>query len=277
MKQLLRDWLPPVLTNTIRRLISSKPDNNQCNIAFEGDYQTWEEAQANSSGYNQADILEKVKNATLKVKNGEAVYERDSVLFDHVEYAWPVLAGLMWVAAQNQGKLHALDFGGSLGSSYFQNRQFLSSLTEVTWSVVEQSHFVECGREFIADDCLRFYSTIDECLEQRSPHVILLSSVLQYLESPHIILEEIGNVGASLIILDRTIVNKTERDIPYNQIVPPSIYSASYPCWSLSEDELIKSLSVSYHLVSDFPSLNFPALKEIESIFKGFIFIKKTS
>jgi putative methyltransferase (TIGR04325 family) len=183
----------------------------------------------------------------------------------------------MWVAAQNQGKLHVLDFGGSLGSSYFQNRQFLSNLTEVTWSVVEQPHFVESGREFIQDDCLQFYLTIDECLERRSPNVIVLSSVLQYLENPHIMLEKLRNIDASVIIIDRIIVNKTRRNFLYNQIVPPSIYSASYPCWSLSEDVLIKSLSVSYHLVSDFPSLNFPALKEIESIFKGFIFVRKIS
>ena len=59
-------------------------------------------------------ILGKVLEATLKVKNGEAVYERDLVLFDHIEFYWPVLSGLMWVAARNNGRLNVLDYGGTL-------------------------------------------------------------------------------------------------------------------------------------------------------------------
>ena len=269
MKQLLRAWLPPILSNTIRRLISSKSDNNQCNIAFEGDYQTWEEAQANSSGYNQADILEKVKNATLKVKNGEAVYERDSVLFDQIEYAWPVLAGLMWVAAQNQGKLHVLDFGGSLGSSYFQNRQFLSNLAEVTWSVVEQPHFVECGREFIQDDCLQFYLSIDECLEQRSPNVILLSCVLQYLQDYIESLKYLLKTKIPIVIIDRTPFVDTDERITI-QTVPEWIYPASYPCRFLNEDKFIQLfIQFGYETVEDFPSLD---NSNIPSQWKGLIF-----
>ena len=31
-------------------------------------------------------VLEKCKNALLKVKNGEAAYERDSVLFNQIQY-----------------------------------------------------------------------------------------------------------------------------------------------------------------------------------------------
>ena len=45
----------------------------------------------------------------MKVKKGEAVYERDSMIFDQIEYSWPVLFGLMWAAAQNSGYLKVLD------------------------------------------------------------------------------------------------------------------------------------------------------------------------
>ena len=40
-----------------------------------------------SSGYDSQLILDKVLTSTLKVKNGEAAYERDSVLFDEIQYA----------------------------------------------------------------------------------------------------------------------------------------------------------------------------------------------
>ena len=45
------------------------------------------------------------------MKNGEAVYERDSVLFDEIQYSWGLLAGLQKAALENDGKLCVLDFG----------------------------------------------------------------------------------------------------------------------------------------------------------------------
>ena len=89
-------------------------ENNTC---FEGSYSTWQEADALSNVYGNMDILEKVLSSTMKVKNGEAVYERDSVIFYQIEYSWPVLTGLMCVVAQNSGCLKVLNFGCSLGSS----------------------------------------------------------------------------------------------------------------------------------------------------------------
>ena len=91
------------------------------NTSFEGSYSTWQEADAHCNCYDNGDILEKVHSATLKVKNGESVYERDSVIFDQIEYSWPILTGLMWAAAQNSGCLKVLDFGSSLGSSNLEN------------------------------------------------------------------------------------------------------------------------------------------------------------
>ena len=75
---------------------------------WSGDYLTWNEAYNQSLGYDQSNILEKVKGATLKVKKGEAIYERDSVLFNSVEYSWPLLSALMWVAAKNKGRINVV-------------------------------------------------------------------------------------------------------------------------------------------------------------------------
>ena len=82
----------------------------------------------------------------MTVVDGRAAYERDSVLFEEVEYVWPLLASLMWVGARHLGSLNVLDFGGSLGSTYFQNRIFLATLPSVRWNIVEQPRHVEVGR-----------------------------------------------------------------------------------------------------------------------------------
>jgi hypothetical protein len=47
----------------------------------------------------------------------------------------------MWSAVMHGGELRVLDFGGSLGITYFHNQDLIQNLT-VSWSVVEQEHSV---------------------------------------------------------------------------------------------------------------------------------------
>ena len=110
-----------------------------------------------------------MKYATLEVIAGRAAFERDSVLFNEVQHSFPVLAGLLRAATENEGRLCVLDFGGSLGSSYFQCRGFLSVPSLLSWNVVEQPHFVRCGRECIESEQLKFYFTIDDVLKENKP------------------------------------------------------------------------------------------------------------
>lgn len=268
IKSLARDWLPPVVTRALRKV-------HGVGIRFEGEFSTWEEAAARCSGYDAEHILAKVLDTTLKVKRGEAAFERDSVLFDEIEYAWPVLAGLMWAAARNGGVLNVLDFGGALGSSYFQNRKFLQALPAVRWNVVEQAHYVQAGQEHIQDEYLRFYTTIDACLTENQPNVILLSSVLQYLPDPASVFQLLTAVRANTLILDRTCyANDGVKPIIKIQTVPSKIYAASYPCRFFNEHELIRDLnSRGYSLLETFPSLD---KLDDSATWKGHIFTLET-
>ena len=242
-RELALDWLPPAIFRWIR---SRRRAENR----YSGDFATWEQARAECSGYDAAEILAKVLDATLKVKRGEAAFERDSVLFDQVEYAWPVLSGLMWVAARNRGKLSVLDFGGALGSTYFQNRRFLQALPEVRWNVVEQAHYVEAGQANIQDTQLRFYRTIEECLSEVRPNVVLLSGVLQYLQSPMDIIDGVSGIGADSLIVDRTPFSNLDRDRILIQRVPSTIYAASYPMWAFSMQKFMGLLETNWRLIA---------------------------
>lgn len=244
-KEIAHEYLPPILVRLLQKLRGG-------GISFGGDYATWTDAKAHSSGYDADDILAKVLAATLKVKRGEAAFERDSVVFDRVQYTWPVLAGLMWAAARNDGRLNVLDFGGALGGSYFQNRKFLEVLADVRWNVVEQGHYVKSGKKHIQDEILRFYPTISACMLENTPNVILLSSVLQYLEKPINILQELRNVGAAVMIIDKTPLANIHGDKLLIQQVPTSIYSASYPMWVLSFATLSEELERHWRIVNRF-------------------------
>ncbi len=249
LRALIRDWFPPAV---IRWLIRVRGGG----IRFEGKFATWEDASVHCTGYDAQVILDKVLAATLKVKRGEAMFERDSVLFDKIDYSWPVLSGLLWVAAQHGGSLNVLDFGGALGSGYFQNRKFLQALPSIRWSVVEQEHYVAAGREYIQDEVLRFYRSVEECLFENSPNVVLLSSVLQYVPQPYDVIDSIMAAGPQVIIFDRTsFLNEHAEAYITIQQVPDSIYRASYPCHFFVEETICNYLtSKGYELHEVFES-----------------------
>ena len=222
------------------------------NYGYSGDYETWNAAFKRSHGYNTQTILEKVKAATLKVKNGEAEYERDSVIFNKIEYSWPLLSALMWVTALNGKKISVLDFGGALGSSYFQNKKFLDTLDMVQWHVVEQKSFVECGREFIKDQRLDFFYSVDEAIRENGlPDVLLIACTLPYVEQPYIFLNELMQYQIPYFILDNTPFNYTSKDRLTIQTAHPSIYKASYPCWLLHYEKVIKVVKKNYEIISE--------------------------
>ena len=245
IKSLLREILPPVFLRVMKKLFRS-------GIVFKGNYSTWEEAVKASSGYDQLNILEKTKNSTLKVKLGEEVYERDSVIFDHIEYSLPVLSGIMLAAAKDAGRLSVLDFGGSLGSSYYQNRKFLNLLPNVLWGIVEQPHYVNFGREFIQDERLRFFDSIEDCEADLRPNVVLLGSVLHYLSNPFKILDYLKMDSINFLIIDRTPFSKLKLNKISVQTVPSSIYKASYPCWIFSRRSFEEIVGQNWQLIEEF-------------------------
>lgn len=248
MKEILKELLPPILIKLHRHGLSGR-------YGYFGNYRKWEDAISDSGGYDADAILNKVKESLLKVKNGEAAYERDSVLFDSVQLSWPLLAALLWIASKNGNKLSLIDYGGSLGSSFYQNRRFILHLNELIWNIVEQPKFVDCGKCYFEDDHLKFYYTIDECLERHHPCAIIFSSVLPYLERPYEFLKSVIDMEIPYIIIDRTPFIEHGDDRLTVQKVPPSIYNASYPAWFFNQEKFLNLFSKDYELVAEFDAL----------------------
>jgi putative methyltransferase (TIGR04325 family) len=267
--KLVKEIVPPIALNIYRNVLHQ--------AFFSGNYKTWQEAQRASTGYDSDLILNKVKQALLQVKNGQAVYERDSVLFDKMHYSWPLLAGLLWVASREGNRLNLVDFGGSLGSTYYQNIKFLTHLNELAWSIIEQKKFVEYGKRHFENDHLKFYHDLDECMSARHPDAILFSSVIQYLENPYDLLTNVLKKGFTYIIFDRTSFLEKGDDRITVQKVPPEIYPASYPAWFFNQDRFLNFFSKDYVLITDFESFESFRIGSISAQNKGFIFQKKNT
>ena len=141
------------------------------------------------------------------------------------------------------------------------------------WNIVEQSHHVEIGKAWFEDDHLHFYADIAECLRETQPNIALLSSVLQYLENPYSLLEQIIGLPCDFFIIDRTPFWAGLTDRLCVQSVPPNIYHASYPSWIFSKHQFLFLNETSCQIIAEFESLdnlNAP----VKAIWQGIILEK---
>jgi len=240
----------------------------------------WTEVLKSCQGYDNAKILDKVKSAALKVKNGGALFERDSVLFYEPEYNDELIKVFDLIAENSHGHLHLIDFGGSLGSVYFQYWAKLSKYKNVKWNVIEQPHFVEFGKKELSSDELMFYYSFQESILEHDINAIFLSSVISYMEEPYKLLSEIMALNLEFIVIDKTLLTAFSADLLCKQVVKEPIYEASYPCWLLSKEKLIKFITVNYDLVNEFNPYSFKQFittEKKEAVFSGLVFRIRTN
>lgn len=241
LTRFMKDLTPPLLFRVLRRLKGQV-------ITFTGDYPSWDAALADASGYDSDEILTRVANATRKVVAGEAVYERDSVTFDRVEYSWPLLASLLQVALE-RGSLRVVDFGGSLGSTWRQNAAFLRRLNvPLSWCVVEQDNFAALGQAEFGAEVLRFSSSIQTAGES-GVDVVLFCGSLSYVPDPLAVMDQAVAAGAPYAIIDRLPVAAAVRDRIMVQHVREPIYRASYPIRVFAEQRLDEQLLRDWRII----------------------------
>jgi putative methyltransferase (TIGR04325 family) len=269
IKKIIKSITPPIITSLYGDIRNP--------VSFQGTYKSWAEAKQYSTGYDADAIVEKVRDALLKVKEGKAVHERDSVLFDKVEYSWQLLAGILWVGAQRGNRLTVLDYGGSLGSTFFQNRKFLKDIIHLNWNIVEQKKFVEIGKQYFENERLKFHSSLSDCLNTTSPDLAIFASVLSYIENSTDLFDEIFRTGVEFCIIDRTLITDEKKDIITVQHVEPPIYHAKYPCRIFARTGLLSCLGQKYDLIEEYVndegrSISIPGG---EAVYKGFIFRRK--
>jgi putative methyltransferase (TIGR04325 family) len=227
--------------------------DNQPKYGWFGNYLSWAAVLKEADGYDSGVILERTKNSLLKVKAGKAVYERDSVVFDKREYPFALISFLQHSALKKREALHIIDFGGSLGSTYYQIKDFLTPNVCLSWNVIEQEHYVATGKVHFEDKLLKFYDTIDQCIEDKRIDFVLLSSSVQYLEEPHVFLKKLAAYRFDFILFDRTAFHAEANDRLTLQVVPPVIYPASYPAWFFNQEKLLDHFTEGYDVVADFP------------------------
>lgn len=264
VRKIAKILVPPIIISALKR-ISAK---QQVTFVI---HESWEDAERASEGYDSDSVIEKVRQSAKLVFEGDAVYERDSVVFDEIEYSYPLLAALLFVAA-NSGSLRVIDFGGSLGSTYQQNRRFLANLkTNCEWRIVEQKKIVDIGRQEFTNEILSFYQSIEDAKKDGIDAVLFGSSIC-YVSNPYDFMKKAKLIQAPFIIFDRTPITNNIEDTFAVQHVPESIYKTSYPIRNFSESNIIKFFNDDYALVEKWVCDIQP---DPNTIAMGFIFKRK--
>jgi putative methyltransferase (TIGR04325 family) len=101
---------------------------------------------------------------------------------------------------------------------------------------------------------LVFYKSIEECMAKTTPNVVLCSGVLQYMEDPSRLVDEINDTAIRVLILDRT--PWTEGTTTKLTIqTPQSIYpGTSYPMWIFTKQAFFSFFETKWQLVAIFNS-----------------------
>lgn len=237
-----RQWVPRPARTWWRRIFRRR--------VFQGNYSGWAEACAVAGGYDDPGASARVIAAARGVREGRALWDRDGVLFSRPMTHEPLVSALRRVALDKAGALDVVDFGGGLGSTWWQHRSLLREY-RVSWRVVERPQLVEAGRREFSDAVLSFYPTLVEALSVGPTQVILLSSVLSYLQDPHALVREVVKGRIPHVIVDRTPFIAGKRDRLAVQSAPREIGGGRYPCHLFNRDRLFAAFQADYELAEE--------------------------
>ncbi len=92
------------------------------------------------------------------------------------QYDYPVL---FWMQKLLTDGTNVFDFGGNVGTHYFQYRGYLQLTDTVTWTVLDLPEIVKAGKHRHSEQNLFF---TDDVNQVRQADILLASGVVQYIE-----------------------------------------------------------------------------------------------
>lgn len=203
-------------------------------FGLSGPYASWEEAVKASVGYDSPFVLEKVRDALIKVLDGDYAYERDGVAFARP----PEKNTLRRILSEmSVPQTRIVDFGGGLGGTLINNLDILGGL-EKSYIVVEQEHFCVAGRDIAEkyDLPLQFAESLDQIpADGDRVDVVILSGVLQCIRDWDAIVKKVVALSPTHIIVDRQPLTLGKEKIFVQENEGYYAEKVSYPKWRLNQ------------------------------------------
>lgn len=171
-------------------------------------------------------------------------------MFYEPKYVYRLCAAILRCAVQNNNKgVRILDIGGSLGSTYFQNREYLKDIENLEYVIAEQNHFADYGHKNLEDGRLSFIKSEDIFKEENNDNfdIVLMAASLQYIPEYQEIISKIIKINPRYIIFDRLLIGDKMRIS--KETVPEEIYKSSYPVIIFTESQIRNYFEPDYELI----------------------------
>ena len=217
-------------------------------IYFSNEKKDWLSALRLSKSYDDRIIFDKVKNTydNLTDKKSE-FYERDGLILRSKPDEEELIKFLKDKIDINN-TIEVLDYGGSLGSRFFSNYNFIKK-NKIKWNIVEQENFVKYGRKFLQRKDLSFYNNLEECFNEKKINCVIFSGSIQYLENYLDVLKKIKTFNIRYIFFDNLPLSSYKDHKIYVQNISKKIYNSSYPIRIFSKElflDEVKKLNFSF-------------------------------
>ena len=232
-------------------------------IYFSNEKKNWLSALKSSKSYNDEIIFNKVKKIYDNLNNKKfEFYERDGLILSSKPDEKDLIKFLKDKIEINNS-IETLDYGGSLGSRFFSNYEFIKD-SKIKWNIVEQRKFVQYGKKFLQNDFLYFYNSLEECFSEKKINCVIFSGSIQYLENYYEILKKIKNFNIRYIFFDNLPLSNHAKHRIFVQNISKKIYDSSYPIRIFSKEFFLDELKKLKFGISD--------LKNKKTVFYGFTY-----
>lgn len=231
-------------------------------IYFSNQKKSWELARNSSSTYQNIQIFKKVINCYEKIKNKNyEFYERDGLIFNVKPDELDLIQFLKKNIAQKKETIQVLDYGGSLGSRFFSNYNFIQN-NNIHWNIVEQKEFVDYGQKNLQKSNLFFFNNLNDCLKLKKIDCVIFSGSLQYLKDYLEILNELKQNNIRFIFIDYLPLSKYKEHKIFVQNIPKKIVYSSYPIHIFSKNVFVNEIQkINFNIIK---------LKIKPTVFYGF-------
>ena len=228
----LAEWiLPPKIKTLIRACFSF--------IVGFTKVDSWEIAVRKSVGYESENVLAPLMQGTIESRVNLADSKWATTRYQQVATA------MFFCLSENRlrlGKpLRILDFGGGGGDYFYKFQKFVPNI-DFDWTVVETPALAEAMQHQFGGDTqkIRWVNSLEMAEDQYD--FVLCSSVLQYLEKPFEVLEDLVKKSGCVIINRIPIIDSSDHFVALQRILTKK-RRGSYPAHFFSEKRLLETLS----------------------------------
>lgn len=200
---------------------------------WEGVYSNFQDVPEIGPGFRGGKWIE---NSLKKIYALREIAEKENIIPEVTRYRESILPVVASMAYNEKGEIKILDFGGSLGFTYYQVIQSLPSAENFEFHIVENEAVCEAGREFFKqNEKIIFYSDLPN--SNKRFDIIHMSSSIHYVEKWQDIIARMRLYQPRYILFTDLLAG----NIPTYASIQ-NYYGSKIPVWFLNVDEVIKTM-----------------------------------